>query len=227
MLLFGVAVLAIICASVVETSSWWVKGCCPPGAIGLFVSRSNIYLYFGRFFTLGFNVLLAFSIERGASESDVAWTLGLGFLASAGVHLILLRGGRPTQWLLSMLNRALFLPNWQNVHPLPQAPRPSDLTTRPLLWGTLAATLAFSLGASLPLLLAVAIPEYRMSLSYIGQVVNAMGTLALLFLVDQKLFKALDGGTLVTVLPFYGAGRAIAFAIAGILCCALEALRAF
>lgn len=225
MLLFGIAVLAIVCATVVETSSWWVKGCCPPGAIGLFVSRSNIYLYFGRFFTLGFNVLLAFSIERDASESDIAWTLGFGFLASAAVHLVLLRGGRATQWMLSGLNRALFLPNWQNVHPLPAMLLPSEVSSKPLLWGTMAATLAFSLGASLPLLLAVAIPEYRMSLSYIGQIVNAMGTLALLFLVDQSLFKALDKGSLVAVLPYYGAGRSIAFAIAGICCCALEVLR--
>jgi hypothetical protein len=224
MLLFGIAVGAIVCASVVETSSWWVKGCCPPGALGLFVSRSNIYLYFGRFFTLGFNVLLAFAIERGASERDVALTLGIGFLASAVVHVILLRGGRPTQWLLSGLNRALLLPNWQNVHPLP-----AGLSARPqssrLLWGTMGATLAFSLGASLPLLLAVAIPEYRMSLSYVGQIVNALGTLALLFLVDQTLFKALDKGSLVTALPSYGTGRAIAFGLAGIACCALELLR--
>ena len=225
MLLFSIAVIAIVCASVVETSSWWVKGCCPPGAIGLFVSRSNIYLYFGRFFTLGFNVLLAFSIEQGASERDVAWTLGIGFMASAVVHVILLRGGRPTQWLLGGLNRALLLPNWQKIHPLPDhllASRPSG----PLLWGTMGATLAFSLGASLPLLLAVAIPEYRMSLSYLGQVVNAMGTLALLFLVDQALFKALDNGSLVTALPSYGTGRAIAFGMAGILCCAVELVKA-
>jgi hypothetical protein len=224
MLLFTIALAAIVCASIVETSSWWVKGCCPPGAVGLYVSRSNIYLYFGRFFTLGFNVLLAFSIENGAREREIALTLGAGFFLSAVMHLALLRGGYATQWLLSGLNRALFLPNWQKVHPLPHGleHKPVD---GPLFWGTAAATLAFSLGASLPLLLAVAFPDFRMSLSYIGQVVNALGTLALLFLVDQTLFKALDNGTLVTALPSYGLGRAAAFAGAGLLCCTLELVR--
>lgn len=224
MLLFGIAISAIICASVVETSSWWVKGCCPPGAVGLYVSRSNIYLYFGRFFTLAFNVLLAYSIEQGASGRAVALTIGIGFIISAAVHLLLLRGGRATQWLLSGLNRLLLLPDWQNVHPLPAGLSPTPLS-RPLFLGTTAATLAFSLGASLPLLLAVAIPEYRMSLSYIGQIVNALGTLALLFLVDQALFRALDNGSLVVALPSYGLGRTVAFGMAGILCCGMEVLR--
>jgi hypothetical protein len=178
-------------------------------------------LYFGRFFTLAFNVLLAFAIERGASGEAIALTLGVGFLASALVHVLLLRGGRPTQWLVSMLNRALLLPNWQNVHPLPGELKPVPLSPH-LFWGTMASTLAFSLGASLPLLLAVAFPDYRMSLSYIGQIVNALGTLALLFLVDQSLFKALDRGSLVTALPSYGTGRAVAFGAAGILCLAIE-----
>lgn len=224
MLIFSVAVLAIVCASIVETSSWWVKGCCPPGSIGLYVSRSNIYLYFGRFFTLGFNVLLAFSIERGASEQAVALTLGIGFLVSAIAHLLFLRGGRPTQMVVRALNRGLLLPDWRNVHPLPDHLRPTPLSP-PLFWGTMLATLAFTLGAALPLLLAVAIPEYRMSLSYIGQVVNATGTLALLFLVDQLLFKALDSGTLVTALPSYGFGRSVAFGLAGVLCCAVAYAR--
>ena len=224
MLIFSAAVIAIVCASVVETSSWWIKGCCPTGAIGLYVSRSNIFLYFGRFFTLGFNVLLAYSIERGASERTVALTLGFGFVASAIVHLVVLRGGPLTQLLLSGFNRTLFLPNAQNIHPVPPHLLPPS-KSGPLLWGTTAATLAFSLGASLPLLLAVAIPEYRMSLSYIGQVVNAMGTLALLFLVDQSLFKSLDNGVLLTSLPIYGSGRALAFGLAGVLCIAAQILR--
>lgn len=210
----------MVAAFLVESSSWWIKGSCPPGSIGLYVSRSNIYLYFGRFFTLAFNALMAFSIERGAHGGAVALTLGIGFLLAAFAHLLFLRGGRLTDLTLTALNRLLLLPRAQ-AHADTRSDHRDRARAARITLATGSATFLFSLGASLPLLLAVLIPSYRMSLSYVGQLVNAGGTLLLLFLVDQTLFKSLDQGTLASDLPDYSRGRMLAFALAGVLCCCL------
>jgi len=57
-----------------------------------------------------------------------------------------------------------------------------------------------------------------MSLSYVGQTVNALGTIMLLFMVDQRLFRALDKGELNQTLPSYSLGRGLAFGISAVLC---------
>lgn len=212
-LLSATAVVAMTAAFLVESSSWWIKGACPPGMVGLYVSRSNIYLYFGRFFALAYNAMIAFGIENGATARQVAGTLALGFGAACGAHLALLTGGGATRATMSALGRILFLPH----HAWIVAPAP-PARNRAIVLATATASLCFGLGISLPLLLAVFVPEYRMSLSYIGQTVNAMGTILLLFMVDQRLFRSLDEGTLLRDLPSYSLGRAVAFGIAGLVC---------
>jgi hypothetical protein len=210
---FIIAAAAMIAAFSVESSSWWIKSACSPGAIGLYVSRSNIYLYFGRFFALAYNALIAFGIENGASARNVAGTLAIGFAGTTVAHLLLLRGNSVTQVTVKVMARALFLPK-----PLPRTGGHSINSEMHIIVATAIASLCFAVGISLPLLLAVFVPQYRMSLSYVGQTVNAAGTIMLLFMVDQRLFRSLDAGTLAEALPSYNRGRSIAFALSTVLC---------
>ncbi len=211
--LITVAALAMMASFLVESSTWWIRGACSPGMIGLYVSRSNIYQYCGRFFALAFNAFIAFSIENGATASYVTITLGTGFALTCLAHVLLLLGGTPTRVTLTLLTRVLFLPNQQLVE---EDEKP------PTRWGivlpTAVATLCYSLGIALPLLLAVFIPQYRMSLSYSGQIVNAVGTFMLLLMVDQPMFRSLDRAQLHRDLPSYTAGRVWAFGIASVTC---------
>lgn len=211
--LFVAAAIAMIAAFVVESSSWWIKGACAPGSVGLYVSRSNIYLYFGRFFALAYNALIAFGIENGAPAGNVAMTLAIGFAGTCVAHLVLLRGGTTTHLTVAVLARLLLLP-----HPAPYIRERTVPGNRSIVASTAIASLCFGMGISLPLLLAVFVPQYRMSLSYVGQTVNALGTIMLLFMVDQRLFRALDHGELNTRLPSYSLGRALAFGISAVLC---------
>lgn len=212
-LLSAAAAVAMMAAFLVESSSWWIKGACPPGMVGLYVSRSNIYLYFGRFFALTYNALIAFGIENGATARQVSGTLAIGFGAAFAAHLVLLAGGGATRVTITVLGRILLLPHRQwKVAPA------ASCHNKPIVVATATASLCFGLGISLPLLLAVFVPQYRMSLSYIGQTVNALGTILLLFMVDQRLFRSLDEGRLLEDLPSYSLGRAAAFGAAGAVC---------
>jgi hypothetical protein len=212
-LLFVVAAMAIIAAFVVESSSWWIKGACAPGSVGLYISRSNIYLYFGRFFALAYNALIAFGIEKGAPAGHVAITLAIGFTGTCVAHLVLLRGSPMTHFTVAVLARILLLPR-----PAPYVPAAPVPGNRTIVASTAIASLCFGMGISLPLLLAVFVPQYRMSLSYVGQTVNALGTIMLLFMVDQRLFRSLDQGELNQRLPSYNLGRTIAFGLSAVLC---------
>lgn len=212
-ILVTVAAAAMMASFLVESSTWWIRGACAPGMVGLYVSRSNIYQYCGRFFALAFNALIAFGIENSASARYVTATLSTGFALTCVAHGVILMGGAPTRAAVFVLGRVLFLPN-QLIH--------QDEAKRPTNWAimlpTAFATLCYCFGLALPLLLAVFVPQYRMSLSYTGQIVNAVGTFMLLFMVDQPMFRSLDRGGLHRDLPSYTLGRIWAFGTAAALC---------
>lgn len=195
----------------VETSSWWVRAQAPPGAMGLYVSRSNIYLYGGRFFSLAFTSLIAFWIESGATSVGVALLIAGSLFCAAIFQLALLHHFRSVKAVMWLVIWALRLPA-PEFHP----PSSRHVTRRPLLLGTTVASLVFGFGTGMPLLAAVLVPEYRLSVSYIGQIINSVGTLVILLLVDQLLFRALDRGTLPDDVRDYGRGRVAGFLLAGL-----------
>lgn len=213
LLLVIAASSAMMVSFIVESSTWWIRGACSPGMIGLYVSRSNIYQYCGRFFALSFNALIALSIENRASASYVTITLAAGFALTCIVHAALLLGGAPTRLTILILGKILFLPNQIIVEEKTKPERRWAITLP-----TGFATLCYCLGMALPLLLAVFVPQYRMSLSYTGQIVNAVGTFMLLFMVDQPMFRSLDNARLHRDLPSYTLGRICAFGIAAVIC---------
>lgn len=212
-MLIAAASGAMMVSFLVESSTWWIRGACTPGFIGLYVSRSNIYQYCGRFFALAFNAFIAFSIENSASASYVTITLAAGFGLTCVAHFVFLTGGAPTRLAISVLGRVLFLPNQILIEDDDKPGRQWAIVLP-----TAFATSCYCLGMALPLLLAVFVPQYRMSLSYTGQIVNAVGTFMLLFMVDQPMFRSLDNARLHRDLPSYTAGRIIAFGIASVVC---------
>lgn len=200
----------------IDSTTWWIRGTGAPGSVGLYVSRTNIYQYFSRFLALSFNMIVAFSIENGATAFEVCAVLAAGFGISALAHLAVLMGNRVTHKLIALLNRMLMLP----ANPLPP-----DVHLKPfrrtIAVPTAVATLFYNLGIALPLLLAVTFPAYRMSLSYLGQIANAFGTVLFLFLVDQVMYKSLDLGELAEDLRSYSIGRITSLGIASLICIGL------
>jgi hypothetical protein len=207
-----VAAFSLAISLLVETSSWWVRAQAPYGATGLYVSRSNIYLYGGRFFSLAFTSLIAFWIESGGTPIGVSLLLAgsLGF--SAVFQILLLHNLRSISIVMRIVGWCLRLPK-PEIRP-PDRSRPAKWA---LLTATAASSLIFGIGLGAPLLAAVLVPEYRLSISYLGQIINSLGTLFVLLLVDQVLFASLDAGTLREDVLDYGRGRAIGFLLAGLV----------
>ena len=203
--------VALIVALVIESSSWWIKALCPPNQMGAYISRTNIYLYGGRFFVLVFSSGVAFHVESGQSPGRVSILVGVSMLFAALAQAALLNHGPVGRLVLRWAARLLRLDGAFPSNDKVQRP------WSPLSLPTLLSSLAFGLGTGVPLLIAALIPEFRLSISYIGQIINAAGTLIILFYVDQRLYRSMDQGVLMSEMSGYTAGRVIGFTISGII----------
>lgn len=206
--------IALAISFFIETSSWWVRTSASKENIGLYISRSNIYLYGGRFFTLIFGVLLALQIESGATSPEIAILFSVGFMASFILQ---------TTFLIKEL-RSFVIRNLCILLALPYDLRINYQKTpissgdqKSLFLATLVATSLFSIGISLPLFIASIFFENRLALSNLGQLINAFGMIVLLFFVDQKIYSAFDRGYLFGMVQIYSVARAVAFFLVSVL----------
>jgi predicted anti-sigma-YlaC factor YlaD len=80
---------------------------------------------------------------------------------------------------------------------------------------TLISALIFSCAMAVPYVSAALFPEYRMTLGALGQIINSLGTILLLFLVDPILYKHMDNNQLKENLHGYYVGRFLGFLLGG------------
>lgn len=212
LILICAAIVSLTLALLIETLSWWIRGKAPQDMFGKFVSRSNIFLYSGRLFALIFTSIIAFSIETGNGLEDVMHDLALAFSIAAIFHIFLLlphfEQGRCIRLTLSVMR----LPNV--VKPLIRVPV-SQRTY--IIWATALASMIFAFGNGAPLILATIFPQFRLSISGLGQIINAAGTFLVLFIVDQILFKSMDKGELIFAVRTYTFGRTVGLALSAII----------
>jgi hypothetical protein len=195
----------------VETSSWWLKSLCPENQMGRYISRTNIYLYGGRFFSLIFSSGIAVYIESGKTKSAVCFLIAASFLLASAFQAVTLNRGIFTQRIVRFLSHAMFLRDFE-----PQ-PTPQDIKREHrLALTTLFTSYIFGIGTGLPLLAATLFPQHRLSISYLGQIINSAGTLVLMFFVDQVLYRSMDGGTLRNDVVYYTYGRVAGFSLAAL-----------
>lgn len=208
-LIAALAMISLATSLLIETSSWWLRSFSRPGNVGLYISRTNIYLYGGRFFALLFSTFIAILVDQQVSTERLLELLAIGFAGTGVAHLVLLNDSRFTLALVIRIARLMRMspPDIEHHHPRSPADRESIRTP------TALSSMFFGLGLSLPYVLASMMPEYRLTIGNLGQVINSFGTLLLLFWVDQRLFAALDKDRLQDAVVHYGRGRAIGFLI--------------
>lgn len=197
-------------AFLIETSSWLLRAQSTPTEVGLYVGRSNIYLYSARMFTLVFTASLAFAIESGQPIHAIFTIIYATFILSAILHAGLMfdtvRSGA-----MYVISRALLLPPRGRVGHTAGA----HILGTGLFWLTSFTSVIFSISLTAPILGAILLPEFRLSISYVGQIINFFGTIVILLFVDQILFKSIDSRQIDEVIMSYVAGRLVGFGIIG------------
>lgn len=199
-------------AFLIETSSWLVRAQSTPADLGFYVGRTNIYLYSARMFTLVFTAALAFAVESGKPIQSIFEIIYYTFFLSATLHLILIfdisRKGA-----MHLISRALLLPRRETFYHFGGL----NVIRNKLFWLTSATSIIFSISLTAPILGAIILPEFRLSISYIGQIINFFGTIIILLFVDQILFKAIDSRNIDGIIMSYVSGRLAGFVLIGLV----------
>lgn len=190
----------------IETSSWCLRVYAVSGNIGIYIARTNIYLYGGRFFALLTQVLVSFLVDQGADSLVTLHIFLWGFIAATVIHVIFLGRKFTRSSLEAMLLRMMRL-----EMPKPQVVE-SNLNRR-LFLATSAASTFFSLALMTPLVLASFFPDYRLTLNNAGSLINFLGMLVLLGYLDPMLYRALDDGLIAQKIESYIWGRATGFVL--------------
>lgn len=200
--------VALAVSFFVETSSWWIRVAATKDNFGYYISRSNIYLYGGRFFALIFGVLLSVQVESRTKPADIAFLICICFFFSCLLQTMMLNKNIRFV-LINKLCHMLRLPLLEKCFDTPTII--DTMQRRNLFIGTLISSSLFSLGVSIPLFIASVFIENRLVVSNLGQLINAFGMIIILFFVDQKLYEAFDSGNLYSNLVVYSLARSLSF----------------
>lgn len=206
------AIMALSLSFLIETSSWSVRALSDGNKIGEYISRTNIYLYGGRFFSLIFMSSVSLLIDKSVSTKWIVLIAGASFLLAGLLHFAIF-GAKKIEYVLSVrISKLLSLDVTKKLDCTKEA-----ILDKRLFYFSLVATFCFSVGLSVPYILASVFPNYRMTISSLGQIINSLGTVLILFLIDKMLYRAMDKGELDLHIHSYSFGRTCGFSITGVV----------
>lgn len=199
--------MVVAASSIIETSSWDLRSLASRDNKGLFIARTNIYLYGGRFFLLVFSTGLAFLVDTNATAIEISVVIFSSYMSATLAHVLLI--------LRDV--RSAFIKNCARFLRLPHEESPFQPVFSPkIFWFTSLSACFFCLATAAPYIIATQFPEYRMTLSVVGQLINSFGTLLLLFIVDPLLYRLLDENLLSQAVRSYTFGRLFGIFLAGL-----------
>lgn len=215
MLYFGL-IVALGFALLIETTSWSIKSYSKQEFKGIFVAKTNIYLYGARLFLLFYTVGLSYLVDTKMQISDLIKLVSISYLLTALLHA-------------SILNDKIHVAvceYFMRIIGIPQLYRRQKSKTKiisiKLVFKTSVSSFVFTLAMAAPYISASLFPELRMTFSAIGQIINSFGTLILLFYVDPTLYRLMDSNKLMEGLYGYFIGRILGFFIGGIFLLAIN-----
>ncbi|BCA66198.1 lipid II flippase family protein [Fluviibacter phosphoraccumulans] len=209
-----VALLAGIGLSIslgMETLSWTVRSLADAGQMGHFISRTNVFLYGARIFNLLFVMLISFFIDSGMGAKNILFIIGLSFVMVTIFHGPLTFSKKLETDVSKAIGLLLGVSAAEGINY--NICQPSVR----LAYFTALSTAVFTAGLSVPYVLASWFPEYRMTMSTISQIINSIGTVLLLFLVDPLMYRMMDKGALNSSISSYVKGRFMGYGIGAII----------
>jgi hypothetical protein len=176
---------------------------------GFFNARANVYLYGGRFFALLFMMILSLIVDREPDFHHVLIFISISVSLAAIIHLLYWN----SSIFFKCVNRIiifLLLKKMLYVNPL----KTQNKVDNTLFLNSWIATSILIFGVTSPYILACIMPEIRMTIATFGQVINAVGTVILLFKVEPLLYRRMDKNDLHIHVCSYIKGRCFGLVLA-------------
>lgn len=209
MMLYFILIIALGIALLIETTSWSIKSYSKPEFKGIFVAKTNIYLYGARLFLLVYTVGLSYLVDSKVQIFDITIIVSVSYLFSSLIHMCVLSNKCHVKLC------ELFM--W--IIAVPKSLRRTNseikIFSKMLALKTSASCFIFAIAMAAPYISASLFPDLRMTFGAIGQIVNSFGTIMLLFFVDPILYKLMDANELMENLYGYFIGRILGFFVGG------------
>lgn len=207
--LLFIATLGFGISSLVETTSWTLRAMSNKSNHGFFNAKANIYLYGGRFFTLLFMMILSFIVDKETDLHHVLKFITISVSFAAFIQLLYWNSA----FFFRAVNRVIIFLLLSKVAAVNSLTMPNRIY-RHLLLKSWMATSILVFGVTSPYILASIYPDIKMTISTVGQAINAIGTVILLFNVEPLLYRRMDKNDLHIHVFSYIKGRCLGFILA-------------
>ena len=207
--LLWLATLGFSLSLLVETSSWTLRAMSTKSNHGFFNARANIYLYGGRFFALLFMMILSLIVDQEANFHRVLMFIATSVSSAAIIQWLYCNSGV----FFKFVNRVIIFLLLKKM-PHANLIKIHDGADHRLFLNSWVATSILVFGVTSPYLLASIYPEFRMTISTFGQLINAVGTVILLFKVEPLLYRRMDKNDLHIHVFSYIKGRCFGLILA-------------
>lgn len=213
--LFLLCVAGLTIAMLIDSTAWHIRALAVIEDRGLFISKTNIFLYGGRFFSLLYMTILAYFVDIGKMPADIILVSAIGFGIAAITNHVILGIQRNRRVFVALAATGLFLPHRPPAEAnVASAVLRQSASAQKLFVQSALATFVFSLGISVPYFVAALYPDFRMTFNNLGQIINSIGMLILLLLVDAKLYRDWDAGVIAESNEAYTLSRTVGLFVA-------------
>lgn len=213
-----VAIASVSVAMIIDSTAWHIRGLARVEERGAFISKTNIFLYGGRFFSLLYMTSLAYLVDVGGTAVEIIFVSAAGFFISSIANHVVLGTRKVRKRFVETVAGALRLP-----------PRECDIDAdhfrifsrvamknRLFLFSSMA-TFVFSMGISVPYVIASIFPEYRMTFNNLGQIINSLGMLMVLLIIDNQMYRDWDKGSIRESNEHYTSSRTFGLMTASLI----------
>lgn len=210
-----IAIISISIAMIIDSTAWHIRGLARLEERGVFISKTNIFLYGGRFFSLLYMTSLSYLVDIGGSAFQIIMVSAAGFLVSSASNKLILgvRGIRKV--FVETVSNILRLPHREcNINTVSFRIFSSSSFKSSLFIFSTLATIVFSMGISVPYVIASLFPDYRMTFNNLGQIINSLGMLMVLLIIDNRMYRDWDMGLILDSNEQYTSSRVAGLMVA-------------
>lgn len=200
--------LSIAAMFTIESGAWFLRAQASQEEMGRMLSTANQFLFTSRLFAFGFQAVTSLMVDRSLGWNALNATFLIGFGVAAVIHLLAYHCPPTARWTRQWF--LLMLPKVRGADHSVFHPR-ARVMNKSLFLRAVMATLLFSLAFTVPWLLANRFHSIRMTMGSVSQMMNFLGSITLVTLVEPILYRAIDGVALRDVVYDYLLGRFWAF----------------
>lgn len=206
---------------IVESGVWYVRSMATPEYRSKSIATSNIVMYATRILIAGYQIILNFRIENGGGLKEVLQVTLIGMLVAFVGNTLFFYNNKIRAYFWNFF---VIVFRKLNILAPGEYEGVSFAPSRSLraLWGKVLvasalSTIALVLVYIAPQMFATFYPDYRLTLSSVGQVISFFGMVVTLFVLDPVLFKMHDDGRIQTGFAMYLMGRLLGLIAASLL----------